>query len=151
MATLSTRVIRRAARLPLVLYRLRLGRLFGESLLLLEHTGRVSGRPRRTVLEVVGRLPGDRLVVASGRGDRADWYRNIRAEPRVHVSVGQRRVPAVARPVPGPEAAQVLATYRATHPRRWPLVATVLSRTLPGSDRDRITGPPLVEIRLDTT
>ena len=39
-------------RIPIHVYRLRLGRLVGSRLLLLNHIGRVSGKPRRTVLEV---------------------------------------------------------------------------------------------------
>ena len=43
-------------RIPINVYRLRLGRLFGSRLLLLSHIGRVSGKPRRTVLEVAGHV-----------------------------------------------------------------------------------------------
>ncbi|GGT16702.1 hypothetical protein GCM10010271_19490 [Streptomyces kurssanovii] len=41
------------ARLPVHLYRIGLGPLFGRRLLLLIHTGRTSGLTRRTVIEVV--------------------------------------------------------------------------------------------------
>jgi deazaflavin-dependent oxidoreductase (nitroreductase family) len=149
VATLRRRFTRRAARAPLILYSAGLGGLLGQSFLLLEHTGRVSGLPRRTVLEVVGRLPGDRYVVASGYGERADWYRNIRARPCVHVSVGRRRhIPAVARPLAPNEAAQALEAYRAAHPWRWRLVDQVLTRTTHRPARDLLAALPLVELHL---
>ena len=52
-------------RIPIHLYRLRLGWLFGSRLLLLNHIGRVSGKPRQTILEVAEH-DGDSYVVASG-------------------------------------------------------------------------------------
>src|SRR5581483_6476732 len=69
-------VARRLARLPIWLYRLGLGRLLGERFLMLTHIGRTSGRLRQTVVEVVrhDRL-SDTYIIASGWGERADWYR----------------------------------------------------------------------------
>ena len=40
-------------RAPLHAYHARLGWLFGQRLLLLHHTGRVTGKPREVILEVV--------------------------------------------------------------------------------------------------
>src|SRR6266545_3294079 len=68
------------------------------SILLLETTGRRSGQPRRVTLSFMP-LPGGRFIVFAGWGERADWYRNIRAEPRVVVRIGGRRFVATARPV----------------------------------------------------
>lgn len=44
-------------RLPIVLFKAGLAPLFGNRLLLLHHTDRVSGLDRRTVLEVVACAP----------------------------------------------------------------------------------------------
>lgn len=49
-------------RMPICFYRVRLGWLFGHRLLLLNHTGRVSGKLRRTILEV-DEYDGDSYVV----------------------------------------------------------------------------------------
>ena len=60
---------RRLARLPLGLYRVGLGFLFGKRLLLLHHTGRVSGLDRTVVLEVVAHDPEQgSWTLASGFG-----------------------------------------------------------------------------------
>ncbi len=114
-------------RLPIHLFRLRLGWLFGGRLLLLHHTGRRSGRRRTTVIEVVGRADGA-YVVASGFGPRADWYRNVLARPEVAIVVRTTATPAVATPVPPAEAAEFMVAYASRHP--W--VARQLCRRLMG-------------------
>jgi deazaflavin-dependent oxidoreductase (nitroreductase family) len=55
---------------------------------LLETTGRRSGRPRRVP---VGRaMEGDTLWVVAEHGRSAAYVRNIEADPRVRVRVGRR-------------------------------------------------------------
>jgi hypothetical protein len=68
-------------RAPVWLYRARLGILLGPPFVMLERTGRKSGARRYVVLEVVQRGAAGSHVVVSGFGDRAQWFRNIRAEP----------------------------------------------------------------------
>ena len=79
---------RRLMRAPAWIYRARAGVLFGSRILMLEHVGRKSGVPRYAVLEVVDHPTPDTYVVASGFGRKAQWFRNIRANPRVRVYVG---------------------------------------------------------------
>jgi deazaflavin-dependent oxidoreductase (nitroreductase family) len=76
-------------RIPIHVYRLRLGWLFGSRLLLLNHIGRVSGKPRRTVLEVAEHVD-DGDVVASGWGPTAAWYRNDSVTTRSGCRCGSR-------------------------------------------------------------
>jgi deazaflavin-dependent oxidoreductase (nitroreductase family) len=52
---------------------------------LLETTGRRTGRPRRT--PVCDGLDGEVFWLVAQRGRRADWVRNIQANPRVRVKV----------------------------------------------------------------
>ncbi|BET49465.1 nitroreductase/quinone reductase family protein [Streptomyces tendae] len=61
-------------------------RLPGQTLL--ETTGRVSGLPRRT--PVGGRREGDSFWLVSEFGERSQYIRNIRADPRVRVRVRGR-------------------------------------------------------------
>lgn len=58
-------------------------RLPGQTLL--ETTGRVSGLPRRT--PVGGRREGDSFWLVSEFGERSQYIRNIRADPRVRVRI----------------------------------------------------------------
>jgi deazaflavin-dependent oxidoreductase (nitroreductase family) len=52
---------------------------------LLETTGRHTGQPRHT--PVCDGLDGEIFWLVAQRGHRADWVRNIRANPRVRVKV----------------------------------------------------------------
>ncbi|MFE1955316.1 nitroreductase family deazaflavin-dependent oxidoreductase [Streptomyces sp. NPDC059524] len=109
---------RRLARLPVGLFRVGLGPLFGGRLLLLHHKGRVSGLDRTVALEVVAYDPARRSwILASGFGPRADWYRNLRAEPRTVVQVGNRRYAVTARFLTEREGAEIMAEYAPRHPR----------------------------------
>ncbi len=133
---------RRLLRAPVHLYRWRAGWLLGHRFLLLIHTGRRSGRRRETVLEVVEyRSDRPEAVVVSGFGPRADWLRNISANPNPEIIIGSQRFTAVHRLLGNEEAAQVLARYERRH--RWaaPVVRAILSRLLGwpynGSDEHR--------------
>ena len=65
-------------RLPITLYRARLGWLLGDRVLLLTHTGRVSGKPRQAVIEIIRYdKVADYYLVASGFGEESDWFKNI--------------------------------------------------------------------------
>ncbi|MEV8128950.1 nitroreductase family deazaflavin-dependent oxidoreductase [Streptomyces sp. NPDC085944] len=71
-------------------------RLPGQTLL--ETTGRVSGLPRRT--PVGGRRTGDCFWLVSEFGERSQYVRNIRADPRVRVRLRGRWYPGTAHLLP---------------------------------------------------
>jgi len=139
---------------PLLIYRARLGVVFGSRLLMLEHLGRTSGARRHVVLEVVDHPRPDTYVVASGFGETAQWFRNVLVEPHVRVSVGRRVLAdAVARRLPPDEARAALASYASRHPRVWRTFEPVLANTSGGNAPGRVSGDadpalPMVEIRL---
>jgi deazaflavin-dependent oxidoreductase (nitroreductase family) len=106
--------------------------------------------PRYAVLEVVDHPALDTYVVASGFGRKAQWFRNIRANPRVRVYVGghaPRR--AAARVLDRQQADRTLAAYRGRHPRSWERFRPVLEETLGERITDTDTPLPMVELRLD--
>lgn len=145
-ALLRSRPLMRA---PIWLYRARLGFLFGSRLLLLEHIGRKSGLPREVVLEVLDQPDPDTFTVASGFGTRAQWYRNIQANPQVRVSVANRvSVPAAARVLTTSEADAALRSYIAHHGRAWETMKPVLESTLGTTIEPENTALPMVELRL---
>ena len=74
---------------PRLVYRIGLGPLIGRMVLLLTTTGRKSGQPREIPLqyeEVDGAI-----YIGSARGQKADWFRNVAANPEVIVRVKSRR------------------------------------------------------------
>lgn len=132
-------------RAPIGVFRLRLGFVFGGRLLLLEHIGRKSGAPRYVALETVDRPDPDTVVIASGFGESAQWYRNLRAEPRCRVSIGTRhRVPAQARTLDRVAAAAVLAGYRERHPGAYRKLSGIIEDAT-GQGIDTV---PLVELSM---
>lgn len=70
-------------------------RLADESVCYLTTTGRVSGKPH--TIEIWFALREGVVYLLSGGGDRADWVKNIRKDPRVRLRVGTRTVTAEAR------------------------------------------------------
>jgi deazaflavin-dependent oxidoreductase (nitroreductase family) len=86
---------------PRIAYTLGLGPLVGRSLLLLTTFGRKSGRPRVTPL--VYEEQGNTIIVASARGQSADWLHNIQANPKVSIRVGRRQFDAIAEATTDPE------------------------------------------------
>ncbi|MGC5168010.1 nitroreductase family deazaflavin-dependent oxidoreductase [Luteimicrobium sp. DT211] len=139
---LNTRFVVRA---PIVLFRWGLGFVFAGRLMMLTHRGRASGRRRYAVLEVVERPSRDAVVIASGFGERAQWYRNLEAEPRCLVSVGVRTdVPAVARLLSDDESAAALDRYAARYPRSW----KELRRAITDATGDAHSKIPIVRLEL---
>lgn len=137
-------------RAPVWIYKARAGALFGSRILMLEHIGRKSGAPRYAVLEVVDHPTPDAYVIASGFGRKAQWFRNIQANPRVRVYAGSRAPRrATARVLGRHEADRTLAAYRDRHPRSWERFRPVLEETLGEAITDTDTPLPLVELRVD--
>ncbi|MBK8989428.1 MAG: nitroreductase family deazaflavin-dependent oxidoreductase, partial [Chloroflexi bacterium] len=68
--------------------------------LLLTTTGRKSGLPRVTPLQY--EKANDDFYIASARGIEADWYKNILANPQVHVQIREQEFDALAEPVIDP-------------------------------------------------
>lgn len=125
-------------RIPIYAYRLGIGWLFGDRLMLLNHIGRVSGKQRQTVLEVVTRDPADdSFVVASGWGPTAAWYRNVVHTPEVSIQVGRRTIPVTAVPLSENEGADIFAKYAAQHRTAAKhLLPRLMGFAVDGSDAD---------------
>lgn len=98
------------------LYRWGLGPLLGRLILLLTTTGRKSGLPRVTPLQYE-EIDGA-VYVASALGTKADWFRNILANPCVQVRIGSRRFRGMAETVTDPcRIADFLELRLKRHPR----------------------------------
>jgi deazaflavin-dependent oxidoreductase (nitroreductase family) len=94
-----------------------LGRLMGARFLLLTHTGRVTGKQRNAVLEIIRREPDlDVSYVVSAWGERSDWLQNVLANPEVEVQIGGRRFSARAVILTDEHAQRELQRYARAHP-----------------------------------
>lgn len=122
-------LLRLAFRLPVFMYRCRLGWLLGHRFLRLTHRGRRTGAMHETVLEVLHYDPAMReSIVFSGRGARADWYRNIEAHPALAVRTGRQCYVPEHRVLDHAEVAAVSARFAREHPRETRLIAPILRR-----------------------
>ncbi len=86
------------------------GWLIGWIILLLEHTGRKSGTKYVTPLQYE-KIEGA-YYVGAGRGQKADWYRNIQADPHVHVQVGRLAFDGLAEPLTDLAQVSAFLEYR---------------------------------------
>jgi deazaflavin-dependent oxidoreductase (nitroreductase family) len=142
--------VRWIVRAPIRLYRARLGFIFGSRLLMLEHTGRKTGIRRYVVLEVVSHPDPGTYLVAAGFGNRAQWLRNVSANPSVRVQIGSRRpAAATAHLLTSQEAAAALTDYAGRHPRAWAKLRTVFETTLGAGIGADGTSLPMVAVKLD--
>jgi deazaflavin-dependent oxidoreductase (nitroreductase family) len=151
-ATIAARIlrIRFLMRAPIWIYKAGAGRILGSRLLMLEHTGRKSGVRRNVVLEVIGHPAQDSYLVASGFGERSQWFRNIKTNPEVSIYTGKHAsAAATARIVTQQEADRALANYADQHPRAWKRFRPVLEKTLGEAISATGTSLPIVELRLD--
>jgi len=122
-------------RLPIGLYRLGLGFLLGERFLLLNHTGRKSGKVRQAVLEVMGKeTEPQAYIVGSGFGERAHWFRNVMHTPDVVIQVGRRRYCARAERLPYEQALARFQQYAREHPLALRELTRLLNYPFDGSE-----------------
>lgn len=101
---------------PRLFYALGLGPLLGHRIMLLTTRGRRTGRKRITPLQ----FEEDQGVIYVGamRGQQADWFRNILANPKVQVRMGKLYFDARAEAITDPERiADFIALRLVRHPR----------------------------------
>jgi deazaflavin-dependent oxidoreductase (nitroreductase family) len=114
-------------RLPIWLYRARLGWLLTSHFLLLEHVGRKSGQVRQAVLEVLQRdKANDVYYLAAGFGPASDWYQNLLKTPKAKILLGVRKADVTAEVVSIEEAERIITDYA----RRYPTAIRTLARIL---------------------
>ena len=144
----------RLARLPIVLYRLRLGWRLWQRFVLLEHSGRTSGQVRQTVVLVIEHdRASDTSSIASGWGRRSHWYQNLLATPKIAIQIGRRHPHVRAERVPPAEGVHIPLEYRQKHPLAarelsWVLKEANLTKASP-EDLERLVQEslPIVALR----
>ncbi len=87
-------------------------RFDGEQFCNLETIGRVTGHPH--TVEMWFAAAGQSLYLLAAGGERADWVRNLRCQPRVRVRIGGTTISATAEVVTDPaedrQARELLST-----------------------------------------
>jgi F420H(2)-dependent quinone reductase len=108
-----------------------LGRLGGQPVLLLQTTGRRSGRTRTTPVQYLAHGEGY-VVVAANHGARHPpaWYLNLGATPRGRVRAGEQSFDVAAREASADERTELWRELIAAN-RYLPRVQTKAGRQLP--------------------
>ena len=120
-----------AFKVPVWLYQVHLGWVFGGRIFVIAHHGRVSGKGYLSGLEILERRDGE-LLVFSAWGRRADWFRNIEAGGVDALWDGRERYTGASyRVVDATEAVDVLRDYEHDHERT---AKQTLTRMRPGYD-----------------
>lgn len=120
-------IARRLYRLPIWLFRLHLEWLLLKHFLLLTHTGRSSGLPRQTVLEIIHHDPKtERYVVFAGWGKQSDWVKNTEKTPQVIIQVGSRPFLAQAVHLSSEETQAIVLAYARRYPHLMPILLRLL-------------------------
>lgn len=89
--------------------------------------GRKSGLPRQTPLQYE-EVDGD-YYIASARGQDADWFKNIVANPEVRVQIREREFNAIAEPVTDPVR---IADFIELRLRRHPIMIRLIMHLFDG-------------------
>lgn len=104
-------------RMPIWLYRVGLGWMMGKRFIMLTHTGRKSGLARNAVIEVVHFDPTSKsYTVASGWGEKSDWFQNIMKNPEVMISTHKGDLKVRATHLTAQDGAAMLHNYAKKHP-----------------------------------
>jgi deazaflavin-dependent oxidoreductase (nitroreductase family) len=103
-------------KLPLVLYRLRLGWLLGKRFMQITHVGRRSSRTYRTVLAVLKFDGKTNEIYAISAWKGSDWYYNIQASPALQVETGFIHYVPALRTLSAEEITSTFMEYRKQHP-----------------------------------
>jgi deazaflavin-dependent oxidoreductase (nitroreductase family) len=124
-------------RAPIWMYRLHLGRFMGGRFLLLHHTGRISGKPRQNVLEVVNHDAATNTYwIAAGFGKKSDWYQNILKTPDVEIEVGSQKSLRTAVPLTPENSGQAMVDYARRNPRAAKELMRICGYRVDGSEED---------------
>lgn len=103
------------ARLPILLFRWNLEWILGKRFLLLYHLGRKSGILRQVVVEVLRHDQGV-WILASGWGEKADWYKNLLKSPKTSIKTGGQVLNVRAEFLDQIQAERELEVYARRHP-----------------------------------
>ncbi len=118
-------------RLPLFLYRVKLGWLLGNRFMQITHIGRRSRKIRRTILAVLRFDSQTQEILAVSAWKGSDWYYNIQATPALEVESGRVRYVPQQRLLSPEEIATAFVDYC----KRYPIFSRIVCR-IPGWKQD---------------
>lgn len=144
---------RRFFQFPVLLYRLGLGFFISRSVLLLTSKGRKTGRPRVAAVGFVRHPQSGTLYLTAGWKGESHWYKNVMANPRVHVRLGRHRFEGIVARASEPDAVSVIQEYNRRNPfgpRIWERWTRRRFEDSPAGLRAVLEHFPVLELRRTT-
>lgn len=127
--------LRFAYRIPVYFYRIGLGWLFGSRFVLINHTGRKSGKPYQAVVEIVERdKPTGSITIVAAYGSQTQWYQNLRALPKTMIQCGRRKIEVTSQFVPPEDGEEIMARYFNRYGRITGWLFSILGYTWDGTE-----------------
>lgn len=128
-------------KVPVWLYKIGLGgmeRIIGAEWMLLTTTGRKSGKLRQTMVDILDYdKTTDTYYIEAAYGARADWYKNIQANPLFEAQVGRRKFNARAGKLTSDNAAEALVQFYRRKPAYTRSVMAMVGMKFEGEDELR--------------
>ena len=119
-------------------------RLVGAQWMLITTVGRKSGKPRDTMVDVMDYdKANDTYFVEVAYGSRADWYRNIQANPLFKARVGRRQFQARAATLANADAGEMMVQFFRRKPAYTRTVMAMVGMKFEGEEELRALGSKL--------
>ncbi|MBI3169067.1 MAG: nitroreductase family deazaflavin-dependent oxidoreductase [Chloroflexi bacterium] len=102
-------------KVPLFMHKLGFGgweRLIGAQWMRIITIGRKTGKPREAMVDVMDYdQAADTYYIEAAYGSRADWFKNIKANPIFEAQVGRRKFKACAEELNGKDTGEMLVQF----------------------------------------
>jgi len=122
-------------------------RMIGAQWMLLTTVGRKSGKPREAMVDVMDyNKAADTYYIEAAYGSRADWYRNIQANPHFEAQVGRRKFHATAETLTNENAGEMIVNFYRKKPAYTRSVMAMVGMKFEGEEELRALGSKLTLI-----
>ena len=134
-------------KVPVWIHKLGFGgweRLIGAQWMLITTVGRKSGKPRDAMVDVMDYdTASDTYFIEAAYGSRADWYRNMQANPIFDARVGRRKFKARAAPLSNEGAGELMVQFYRKKPAYTRSVMAMVGMKFENEEQLRTLGSKL--------
>lgn len=134
-------------KIPVWVHKLGFGgweRLIGAQWMLIATIGRKTGKRRETMVDVMDYDKAtDTYYIEAAYGSRADWFRNIQANPIFEAQVGRRKFRATASPLANEDAGEMMVRFYRAKPAYTRSVMAMVGMKFEGEEELRVLGSKL--------
>jgi deazaflavin-dependent oxidoreductase (nitroreductase family) len=119
-------------------------RMIGAQWMLITTIGRKSGKPREAMVDVMDyNATSDTYYIEAAYGSRADWVRNIEANPRFKAQVGRRKFYAHMSTLSNEDAGELVVKFFRAKPAYTRSVMAMVGMKFEGEEELRALGSKL--------